>query len=301
VLATGLVLLGQWWQYERCFSPQHYLLLHGADAETVNYYQRRCKGQGDILELGCGDARVLRAVAQSPGASGHQFVGIDNVPDFISSSQALPGSEGIRAIHADMCNFTLDQTFDMIVMPSSTLFCLESTDQILNCFKCVRRHLKSQGELAFDTYNVDMVAEEDWGFEDAGESEYGKLIRSLPDEDAFEKNAHVAGEQMFVCRYTHVPKSDDGTGKTPISYELRHRYLKTEQIEELVTKAGFYVDSVAGGFSDQEFEPESSPRLVASCRLAPEGWKVLEWEDVESAVPEGAAGSKLPTPERPLR
>merc|ERR1719362_1995402 len=167
---------------------------------------------------------------------------------------------------------------------------------MLNCFKCVRRHLKSQGQLVLDTYNVDMVREDDWGFEDAidtFESEHGKLVRSFPDEDAFEKSAHVAGEQMFVCRYTHVPKGDDGTGKTPDSYELRHRYLKTEQIEELVAKAGLYVDYVAGGFDNQEFDPESSRRLVASCRMAPEGWNFLDWEEVESALPDGAADSKL--------
>jgi len=185
-----------------------------------------------------------------------------------------------------MANFSLGERFDAILMPSSTLYCLRSEEQVLECLKSVRRHLAEGGEFVFDCYNVDEILDEDWGWEGAGgpvDSEHGQLVRRLPGEDAFEKSRHLASEQTFVVRYTHVPTAGTpgaAEAEALVSYELRHRYLKSHQVRELLAAAGLEATSVAGGFAGEAFEPDS-PRMVVACAhagtaaLAP-GWVVCE-------------------------
>lgn len=271
-----------------------------------------------VLELGCGDARVLRGLASSSAEERQQssssssppsreageldsaeLVGMDHEAQFLDRCGSLPGGDDVLAVLGDMCSFTLNRTFDSIIMPSSTLLCLESEEQVLQCFESVRRHLGSRGEFLLDAYNVDEILEEDWSWDhakDSFDSEYGNLVKSFPDEDAFEMSKHDAEKQVFTCRYTHLPKplaTEDTSGSAArppsVSYELTHRYLKSQQLRRLAKAADLYVRSIEGGFKGEEFTSDS-PRMVVSCMLAseapdelvPEGWRAIDWEDMDN-------------------
>eukprot|EP00931_Biecheleriopsis_adriatica_P060488 TRINITY_DN36339_c0_g1_i2.p1 TRINITY_DN36339_c0_g1~~TRINITY_DN36339_c0_g1_i2.p1 ORF type:complete len:340 (-),score=84.99 TRINITY_DN36339_c0_g1_i2:16-1005(-) len=277
-LVAILLLRGSARPSWQCFSPQHYLTLHG-DRKAV-------------LELGCGDARVLRSLCDD-AQEARVLMGLDLEPAFVSACKSLPG--GIQAVQGDMSNFSFDRSFDAIIMPSSTLYCLGSEEQVSQCFKGVSRHLNEDGEFVFDAYNVDRILDEDWGWDNGKEtfdSEFGCIVKSSEEADAFEMNKHLADEQLFVCRYTHVPKSpagadSEGGTSSPVSYELRHRYLKSEQVDRLAEAAGLHVQSIAGGFDGEEFTPESA-RMVVTCRLAseddvpvPKGWKAVDLDDYD--------------------
>merc|ERR1711935_1181605 len=81
-----------------------------------------------------------------------------------------------------------------------------------------------------------------------------------------------------------------GAARPPsVSYELKHRYLKSQQLRRLAKAAHLYVRSIEGGFKGEEFTFDS-PRMVVSCMLAseapdelvPQGWRAIEWEDMDN-------------------
>ncbi|HLT36253.1 MAG TPA: class I SAM-dependent methyltransferase, partial [Enhygromyxa sp.] len=56
-----------------------YAAVHDGNPGDVEFYRRRCAGARSIVELGCGDARVLAALAEP----GRRLVGVDIDPELL--------------------------------------------------------------------------------------------------------------------------------------------------------------------------------------------------------------------------
>ena len=95
-----------------------------------------------VLELGCGTGRVLVPLA---GACGH-IHGLDLSEAMIDICRSKLEAADIPATRAraevkDITNFTLDQTFDLIIAPYRVLQNLEADAAVNRLFRCVRQHL----------------------------------------------------------------------------------------------------------------------------------------------------------------
>jgi tRNA G46 methylase TrmB len=47
------------------FSAKKYLSVHGAGEEAISFYRERCRSSTSVLEVGCGDGRILYSIAKT--------------------------------------------------------------------------------------------------------------------------------------------------------------------------------------------------------------------------------------------
>nr|KXH72189.1 MAG: hypothetical protein AM325_01570 [Candidatus Thorarchaeota archaeon SMTZ1-45] len=106
-----------------------------------------------ILEMGSGTGRITLLLAED----GHEIVGVDLSPEMIDIARekldSLPKAVQSRVTfhHGDIANFSFDQKFSLIIIPSTFKFLLTTDDQ-LACLKCVRNHLLDDGVFILDLY-----------------------------------------------------------------------------------------------------------------------------------------------------
>lgn len=129
-----------------------YDLLFPVDGAAVDFYRAEADDRGGrVLELGCGTGHKLIPVA----ADGHRSVGLDLSPDMLAEARRKAEERGVSVEwrHGDMRDFDLDGEFDLVFIAANALLHLHEADDIVRCFRAVRRHLAPGGRFAFDVFN----------------------------------------------------------------------------------------------------------------------------------------------------
>ena len=97
-----------------------------------------------LLDVGCGTGEHLRFLP------GYQVVGIDLDPSFVRLAQEkLPGG---RFQVADMGQFELGSTFDIILCLFSSIGYLANAAAILSALTCFRKHLAPRGTIFIEPW-----------------------------------------------------------------------------------------------------------------------------------------------------
>ncbi|MCA9636138.1 MAG: Smr/MutS family protein [Myxococcales bacterium] len=138
-----------------------YARLHSGNPGDLERYRRACEGATTILELGCGEGRVLRALA----APDRHLVGVDLDPGLLALARhrcgrARPRPASLRLIAGDMRTLALGRAFDRVLIPYSGIFCLADEAEVIAALSRAREHLAPGGEVIFDAYQVDAVHDE---------------------------------------------------------------------------------------------------------------------------------------------
>jgi SAM-dependent methyltransferase len=116
--------------------------------ERVRGYVRRyLPDAGSLLELGCGTGAVLAGLAD-----GLQVTGIDLSPEMLAAAAA--NLSGVRLVQADITDFSLGTTFDVVICVFDTLNHLPTFDAWLAMFGQVDAHLAEGGLFIFDVNTV---------------------------------------------------------------------------------------------------------------------------------------------------
>ena len=111
------------------------------------YVRRYLPDAGTLLELGCGTGAVLAGLAD-----GLQVTGIDLSPKMLAVAKAhLPG---VHLVQADIAEFSLGTTFDVVICVFDTLNHLPTFDAWLAMFRQVDAHLAEGGLFVFDVNTV---------------------------------------------------------------------------------------------------------------------------------------------------
>jgi SAM-dependent methyltransferase len=119
---------------------------------TVDFYLAQARRQGGrVLELGCGTGHKLIPIA----SAGHSCVGLDFSSDMLAEAQRKAQERRVQVewIQGDMRSFDLGCTFDVIVIAANSLLHLHETEDLVSCFRAVRRHLAPGGRFVFDVFN----------------------------------------------------------------------------------------------------------------------------------------------------
>ena len=116
--------------------------------ERVRGYVRRyLPDVGSLLELGCGTGAVLAGLAD-----GLQVTGIDLSPEMLAAAKAH--LTGANLVQADITEFSLGTTFDVVICVFDTLNHLPTFDAWLAMFRQVDAHLAEGGLFIFDVNTV---------------------------------------------------------------------------------------------------------------------------------------------------
>ena len=129
-----------------------YDLLFPGGGPAVDFYRAEAdRSGGRVLELGCGTGHKLIPVA----ADGHPCVGLDFSSDMLAEARLKADERGVAVewLHGDMRDFDLGRTFDLVFIAGNSLLHLHEAEDLVSCFRSVRRHLAPGGRLAFDVFN----------------------------------------------------------------------------------------------------------------------------------------------------
>ncbi len=241
------------------YPASFYAALHRGTPGDVAFYRRACADAESVLELGCGDGRMLAAL-DAP-----TLHGLDLHDGLLDAARARLGSRATLH-HADMRSFSLPLSFDRIILPFSGVYCLLRDGDLAACFAKVREHLRPGGAFILDAYSADAfhahsepedVGNEDWtevGVIDVDGEPYSVFERSLWDPDA----------QRIDVTYRHVSVlAAAGPNTRPVDGSIAHRYLLRHQLQGHLHDAGFSKVILRGGFEDQPLS-RSSEHWVAT-------------------------------------
>lgn len=139
-----------------------YDLMFPGGGPAVDFYRSEAgRTGGRILELGCGTGHKLIPIA----SDGHGCVGMDLSSDMLAEARRKAEECGVVVewLHGDMTSFDLGRTFDLVFIAANSLLHLHETDDLVSCFRAVRRHLAPGGRFVFDVFNpsVRVLAEAD--------------------------------------------------------------------------------------------------------------------------------------------
>jgi SAM-dependent methyltransferase len=141
---------------------ESYDRLFRGGGQSLDFYRAQANRQGgDVLELGCGTGQKLIAIA----ADGHRCTGLELSPHMLAEARRKADARGVDVewLAGDMRDFDAGRTFDLVLIPSNSLLHLHEGEDLVACFKSVRRHLAPGARLVFDVFNpsVRMLAQAD--------------------------------------------------------------------------------------------------------------------------------------------
>lgn len=139
-----------------------YDLMFPGGGPAVDFYRAEAaRTGGQVLELGCGTGHKLIPIA----SDGRSCVGLDLSSDMLAEARrkADECAVAVEWVQGDMTSFDLGRTFDLVLIAGNSLLHLHETDDLMSCFRSVRRHLSPGARFVFDVFNpsVSLLAEAD--------------------------------------------------------------------------------------------------------------------------------------------
>ncbi|MFX1607041.1 MAG: class I SAM-dependent DNA methyltransferase [Promethearchaeota archaeon] len=226
------------------------------------FYREMAKRYGSpILELACGTGRISLMLAEK----GHEIVGVELSPEMreIAQEKLQKLSEDVRSrvtFHkGDITDFNLDQTFPLIIIPSSFKFLLTIDDQIA-CLRCVRSHLQDDGVFILDLYPGEAF-EEDGAFTTAPIEIDGAMVT---------KSYRYSNDLNTQLRHWDVVvevKKPDGTVERIETQSITSLFFPRE-IDLLLELAGFQVLEEYGNWDFSSYNTNTFRRILVLRALA---------------------------------
>ena len=241
-----------------------YALTHRGNAGDVAFYQRVCRGAKSVLELGSGYGRILSALAQAK----RHAIGIELDAEMISLARRnlrqlpAPKRRSTHVVQGDMREFTLDAPVERVLLPYNALYCLLTKRDALSCFRAARRALVAGGGLALDVWNAQPFHGTASVRDRTDEREPIVTLRHAGQTwDVFERSRVRRAQHRLDVDYEYVPRKS-GPG---CEISIAQRYYLADEIEGLLTRAGFALQARFGDFSGRHFTARS-PQLIVLAR-----------------------------------
>ena len=141
------------------YDPVYYDLTYGRNLKDLPFYEDITNNfKGKVLEVACGSGRVYLELLKA----GVDIYGIDLSQKMLDGLKKNATAMDLKpkVSLADMRNFNLDNTFDMIIIPGRSFIHNITTDDQLGTLKCCRKHLADNGSLVMNLFypNRDVMA-----------------------------------------------------------------------------------------------------------------------------------------------
>lgn len=107
-----------------------------------------------VLDLACGTGIPTVLMARR----GYEMFGVDRAPAMLDVLRSKTADLPIRTVEADMTDFTLPGPVDATISLYDSINYLLREEQLLACFKCVRRALRPGGLFVFDVNTIYSLA-----------------------------------------------------------------------------------------------------------------------------------------------
>ena len=246
------------------YDPELYHLLHRGNPGDTDWYEHRCQGAQNILELGCGDGRILLRLCQA-GAS---VFGMDHSELMLTRCAERFHRAGSRVelIHGDMAAFALPWRFDRILIPYNSLYCLTTEAQQLACLRAVKAHLQPHGQLLLDAYAADPVSSSESLAQTVDEHVVASFHNGQRHIEVRERSEEDVASQRINATYDYYSTWDDGRTQLD-SWSILQRYIFPQQLVDLLEQAELALEAIYGDFEHGVFTQTSQHMVVVASAL----------------------------------
>lgn len=251
---------------------------YGTLTKDVRFYRDLAvESGGPVLELAVGTGRIAAAIVKE----GIALTGIDASPEMLEAARAkfrdvgrsppfaprgvkrpASGTEGRpRLLIGDFRNFDLGGKFPLIICGFNALHHVMRQEELLDVFRCVRRHLEPGGAFAFDLFHPRL------------ERLRERMDEAEMDQRFFDERCGLTCEIWATYTYdratqikrcVHEYRWADGRIQRET---LTIRIFFPEELMELVKSAGLDVERRLGDFDGSAFS-EVSPKQILVCRAS---------------------------------
>lgn len=224
------------------------------------------EARGAVLELGAGTGRVLIPTARW----GIDIVGLDASAAMLDVCRRRLDEEPesvrkhVTLVLGDMRQFDLGQQFALITIPFRPFQHLVTVTDQLACLACVKKHLATGGTFVLDLFNpsLDALANRPIGKEVDDTPEFvvpdGRRVRRRARIAAHDR-ARQVNEVELIYYVTHP----DGREERLV-HAFPMRYLFRYEVEHLLSRAGFAVKHVYGGYDKSPFGADPGELIVVA-------------------------------------
>ena len=236
--------------------------VHRGVPGDVEFYRRVCRGAGTVLELGCGDGRILLPLARD----GLAATGLDLEGDLIDRARMRAREAGaatagrISLLRADMREFDLGTRFDRILIPFGGLYCMLEDGDALSCLRSARRHASPGARLFLDGYLFVPPADPGSGPIRSGPGPLTRIETSDRSVEVLEEDVWWPERQRIDATYVYRIRAR-GSERTE-RRTIPQRYLLPGQIATLLRAAGWRRTAHWGGFGGEPLRPDSRHQVV---------------------------------------
>ena len=237
--------------------------------KDIDFYVNLCMvSRGNILELGCGTGRILIPIAKA----GCQITGLDLSEHMLAKCQKKLSDlnddqiSNVTLIQSNMTEFDLGNKFDHIIIPFRAFQHLLEIKEQESCLKCVQKHLKDNGRLVFDIFNVDLSR--------VNNPKFKEITEDTPEfelENGFKlRRCHRVIEFHTKEQYNDVELIyylTDKDGKTEkITHQFPMRYFIKTEIEQLLERCGLQIIEIYGNLDKSPLTDKSPEMIIVATR-----------------------------------
>ena len=232
--------------------------------EDVEFYAALARRiGGSILEIGCGTGRVLAPLA----AAGFTATGVDVDPAMLARARArlarMGLAERVRLVEADARSLDLGESFALAIVPLNSFLHFVADEDQIAVLQAIRRHLRSGGLLALDLPNPEPALLGETGGQVVLEwtrrdPETGREVSKL-------RSQRVDTAQQLVELTLFFDEAEQLRLKRRI-YQFWLRYVYRRELELLLEKCGFAVESIYGGFDLADYGSDSLKLIALATR-----------------------------------
>jgi ubiquinone/menaquinone biosynthesis C-methylase UbiE len=209
--------------------------------EDIAFYLALARREGSrVLELGCGTGRVAIALA----AAGLEVVGIDSSVGMLDGARAKAASldaetaRRLTLLEGDMRAFSLDRTFDSVLIPARAFAFLLTPEAQMACLTQVHRHLRPEGVLAIDVFDPRL----DWCLPEASGSRtdesYDPVSHRRLRVEVLDRRNDVLN-QVMTERWRFSEIDSAGTVLRREEEQLALRWTYRYEMRHLLARTGF--------------------------------------------------------------
>lgn len=230
----------------------------GLEGDVEFYAEEAEKAGSPVLELACGTGRILIPVAEK----NIKITGLDLSPSMMcvakkKISKLSPEiQKNITLIEGDMRNFSIDEKYNLIMIPYRAFLHLLTVEDQKQCLNTVYRHLSEKGLLIFNMFDplLNVISSH---FEPLGSSvkkvseftrENGNKV-IVSDTRQYDQEKQIL-EQYFI--FEELNK--EGRVIDKIYTPLILRYVFRYEMEHLLELCGYRVISLYGDFKRGSFK-----------------------------------------------
>lgn len=179
-----------------------------------------------ILDLACGTGIPTIILAKK----GYRVIGVDRSPEMLAVLESKRGSLPVRVVCSDIRRFQLDEVVDAAISLYDSINYLLTEEDLVDCFRCVRRVLAAHGIFVFDLNTLYGLAEQ-WGSR--------TITRETEDIVSLWQSQFDPKTRISTLQLTFWEKMADGSPGERF-YEVHEERAYTQpEVTRALARAGF--------------------------------------------------------------